>query len=192
MTRTLSSYLRFLWAGLAKRGQTGDLMPSQRFLIARMIAPVPVAYRGQLIELGAGNGAITLCLAARCPAAHILACEINPVLAQDNRDHLAAAGLNRQVEVVCDSAEHLLLDMEKNGLPKADFILSGIPLAPLDRAKTGRLIEIISRRVADDGMYIQFRHSLVDRKNIQACFPNVRTVGALLNFPPAVVYYARK
>ena len=40
-------------AGLAKRVQTGGIVPSQRFLIEKMIAPVPPAYGGQVIELGA-------------------------------------------------------------------------------------------------------------------------------------------
>jgi tRNA1(Val) A37 N6-methylase TrmN6 len=67
-------------------------MPSQRFLIAKMIAPVPETYRGQVIELGAGPGALTLQLAARCPEARILACEINPGLARDHRGNLTEAG----------------------------------------------------------------------------------------------------
>src|SRR5664279_5868596 len=99
MSSTLTTYLNFFWAGLLKHGQTGGIMPSQRFLIARMIAPVPETYRGQVIELGAGTGALTLRLAARCPAARILACEINPTLARDHGRNLAAAGLNGRVEL---------------------------------------------------------------------------------------------
>ena len=41
-------------------------------------------------------------------------------------------------------------------------------------------------------MYIQFQHSLLDRKRIRARFPNTRTAPAFLNFPPAVVYYAQR
>ena len=84
MSNTAATYLHFFWAGLVKHGQTGGIVPSQRFLIAKMIAPVPETYRGQVIELGAGNGALTLRLAARCPEARILACEINPALARDH------------------------------------------------------------------------------------------------------------
>jgi phospholipid N-methyltransferase len=81
MTNSLTTYLHFFRAGLVKHGQTGGIVPSQRFLIAKMIAPVPETYRGQVIELGAGSGALTLGLAARCPETRILACEINPALA---------------------------------------------------------------------------------------------------------------
>ncbi len=191
MTSTFTSYLNFLWAGLRKQGQTGGIVPSQRFLIAKMIAPVPETYRGQIIELGAGTGSLTLRLAARCPEARILACEINPTLARDSRDNLTRSGYKGRVEVVSASAEHLLSQMGRRGMEKPDFIISGIPLGNLGREKAGSLLDAIRRTLGAGGLYIQFQHSLLDRKRIRVRFPNTRTVPAFLNFPPAVVYYAQ-
>jgi phospholipid N-methyltransferase len=192
MTNNLTPYLHFFWAGLVKHGQTGGIVPSQRFLIAKMIAPVPETYRGQIIELGAGNGALTLRLAARCPEARILACEINPTLARDHRCNFAGAGLNRRVELFAGSAEHALSELRKSGVKKPDFIISGIPLGNLGREKALALIDTIHQTLGEGGMYIQFQHSLLDRKKIRTRFPNLRTVTVFLNFPPAVVYYAQR
>src|ERR1017187_4400171 len=128
MSHSATTYLRFFWAGLVKQGQTGGIMPSQRFLIAKMIAPVPQTYRGQVLELGAGNGALTLRLVARCPEARILACEINPTLARDIRGNLAAAGLSGRVELFTGAAADLLSELSKRGAEKPDFIIPGIPL----------------------------------------------------------------
>ena len=192
MTNTFTTYLNFFWAGLLKHGQTGGIVPSQRFLIARMIAPVPEAYRGQIIELGAGTGALTLRLAARCPEARILACELNPTLARDCRDNLARAGCSGRVEVVSTSAEHLLSDMSRRGMEKPDFIISGIPLGNLGGAKARALLDAIRQTLGEGGLYIQFQHSLLDRKKIRARFPKTRTVPVFLNFPPAAVYYAQR
>jgi len=50
----------------------------------------------------------------------------------------------------------------------------------------------IHQTLGEGGMFIQFQHSLLDRKKIRTRFPNLRTVPVLLNFPPAVVYYARR
>ena len=191
MSNTAATYLHFFWAGLVKHGQTGGIVPSQRFLIAKMIAPVPETYRGQVIELGAGSGALTLRLAARCPKARILACEINPTLAHDHRCNLARAGLSGRVELFAGPAADLLSELGKGGVEKPDFIISGIPLGNLGRAKALALIDTIHRTLGEGGMYIQFQHSLLDGKKIRTRFPNVRTVPAFLNFPPAVVYYAR-
>ena len=192
MSNAIASYLHFMCAGLVKLKQTGAIVPSQGFLISKMITPVPRDYAGEVIELGAGNGALTLRLAARCPKARILACEINPALAQVTRQNVRTAGLSERVEVVSDSAEHVLSERVRRGKDKAEYIVSGIPLGNLDRERTGKLLEKISRSLVHHGMYIQFQYSLVDRKKIQARFPRLRTVPVLLNFPPAVVYYAQR
>jgi phosphatidylethanolamine/phosphatidyl-N-methylethanolamine N-methyltransferase len=189
---TLGTTAHFIWAGVFKYGQTGAIVPSQRFLIAKMIAPVPKTYTGQIIELGAGNGALTLRLAERCLGARILACEINPNLARDLRYNLTKAGINGRVEVIADSAEHLLLEMRRSGIAKADYVISGIPIGNLGRKHTLAFIDTINKSLAEHGMYIQFQHSLLDRKKIGASFSNVRTIPVLLNFPPAVIYYAQK
>jgi len=189
---TLGSYWRFLVAGLLQQAQTGALLPSQRFLISRMLAPIPASYNGRIIELGPGNGALTLRLAAKCPAARILACEINPVLARDLDGSLAAAGLNGRVQVMCSSAQRLLGDMVRCGAEAPDFIISGIPLGNLDRERVFNLVERIHGALRKGGLYIQFQYSLIDRKKIKATFARLRTEPVLLNIPPAVVYYAQK
>jgi phospholipid N-methyltransferase len=188
----MNSYLNFLKAGVVKLGQTGSLVPSQRFLIAKMIAPIPKTYRGQILELGAGSGALTMRLAAKCPEAQIRACEINPILAQDCKNNLTRAGHNGRVEVVLASAECLLSEMCRQGVNKPDFIISGIPLGTLGGERARTLLDAIRRTLGEGGMYIQFQHSLLDRKKIRARFPNSRSVPAFLNFPPAFVYYAQR
>ena len=67
-----------------------------------------------------------------------------------------------------------------------------LPLANLRRDLVLALIEAISQALAPGGMYIQFQYSLLDRKKVKAKFSKLTTVPVLLNFPPAVVYYARK
>ena len=192
MSNSIARYLHFFWAGLVKHGQTGGIVPSQMFLIERMIAPVPKRYRGQVIELGAGNGALTLRLAARCPEARIAACEINPTLARDLRSNVAAAELTNRVEVFLGAATNLLSNLLSKMARKSDFVISGIPLGNLGGAKALALVDTIHQTLGENGMYTQFQHSLLDRKNIRTRFPNLRTVPVFLNFPPAVVYYAQK
>ncbi len=189
---SLPSCVRFLWAGLVKHGQTGGLVPSQRFLIAKMIAPVPEHYRGRIIELGAGTGALTVRLGQRCHHARVLACEINPALARMSRARLAAAGIRRRVEVVVDSAEHLLAALPQRGVRKVGYVISGIPLGNMAAERIRILIGAIRRVLAPGGMYIQFQHSLLDRRKIREGFPKLRIGPVWLNFPPAVVYYATR
>jgi phospholipid N-methyltransferase len=192
MSKTLASYWRFLVAGLVYQGQTGAIVPSQRFLIAKMISAIPPTFRGTLLELGPGTGALTLRLAERCPGARILACEINPALAGHLRHRLAIAGLHRRVEVVVGAAQRLLASLSETETQRVPYIISGIPLGNLGREPALELIEGIAGALRGGGMYIQFQHSLLDRQKIRARFSKLRTVPVFLNFPPAVIYYAQK
>jgi phospholipid N-methyltransferase len=65
-------------------------------------------------------------------------------------------------------------------------------LANLPRPQVLGLVKAISQALAPGGMYIQFQYSLIDRKKIKTNFAKLTTVPVLLNFPPAVVYYAQK
>jgi len=185
MSNTLKTHLHFLWAALVKQQQMGAIIPSQKFLINRMIAPVPEDYRGQIIELGAGSGALTQRLAARCRGARILACEINRSLARVNRSNLAAAAIDaNRVEVVADSAENLLPKLCRNSSDKPDFIISGIPLGNLPGEKALAIIEAVKETLRPGGLFIQFQYFLADRRKIRKRFARMRTIPVLLNFPP--------
>jgi phospholipid N-methyltransferase len=155
-----------------------------------MIAPVPTNYRGRIIELGAGTGALTVRLAHRCPKATILACEINPALARDTERRLARGGLRRRVQVMQAPAEELLPDLAGDEAP--EFILSGIPLGSLGRERARNLVRLIHQSLRPGGIYVQFQHSLLDRRGIGRLFSRLRTRPVLWNFPPAVIYYAQK
>ena len=182
----------FLWAGLVRQRQTGGIVPSQRILVDKMIAPIGSDHRGPIVELGAGNGALTCRLAARCPEARILACEINPVLADDARQRLKRAGLAGRARVITGAAERLLSRLARARCLKPDFIVSGIPLGHLSLETASCLLDAIHHALADGGTYIQFQHSLLSRKHIMARFSSLEMAPVVLNFPPAVVYYARK
>ena len=192
MTPPLKTYLNFIWAAVVRPGQVGGIIPSQRILIDKMIAPIPETYDGWIVELGTGSGALTLRLAKQCPQAKILAFEINPTLAQDNRDNLARARVGNRVEVITGPAKHLLLEMGRRGIAKVDYVVSGIPLGSLGKRKVVALLHVVNQVLSEGGLYIQFQHSLLDRRKIKRQFHNIRSVPVLLNFPPAVVYYAKK
>jgi phospholipid N-methyltransferase len=183
---------QFVWAALFRQRQTGGIVPSQRFLIKKMIAPVPTGYRGVLLELGAGIGALTLRLAARCPLARIVAWEINPDLARQARLNLDEAGVGDRVELINGSATDLIPDMKRRGIAPVDFVISGVPLANLGKAKSDGLIESAFEALGRGGMYVQFQHSTHHQEAIKSRFSDLKTVTVLLNIPPAVVYYATK
>ena len=130
-----------------------------------MIAPVPETYAGQIIELGAGNGALTLRLAARCPKARILACEINPRLA---RKHPAQPGPGRHQRPGGSDLRFRRAPALGNG-PREEwksritsfraFLWGTCPASGRPRSSMRS-----AGRLRPGGMYIQFQYSLIDRK----------------------------
>src|SRR5262249_1232271 len=101
-------------------------------------------------------------------------------------------GLSGRVAVISDAAEHLLLRIARAEIKQPEFIISGIPLGNLGRQPVLNLINSIHQALAPGGMYIQFQHSLIDRKKIKTRFSRLRTIPVFLNIPPAFIYYAQK
>ena len=188
----LAGYLHFFWAGLVRHSQTGSFLPSQRFLIDAMIAPVPRHFMGDIVELGTGTAPLTLRLTAKCPKARLHCCEINPVLAHDARQNLAAAGVNGNVHVHTMSAQELLSEIDKRALAKPEFVISGLPLGNLGKKTVLEVLRASRDALASNGVFVQIQHFLVDWKNVQSVFREVRIVPVLRNLPPVFVYYARK
>jgi len=188
----LKSYLDFFWAGLAKYPQTGTVLPSQRFLLERMVAPIPEGFKGRIVELGTGTGCLTLRLAARCPEARIVSCDINPVLAEDARQNLLRAGVNGNVKVLTAPAQELLRQILNGERERPRYVVSALPLGNLGKQTVLSLIDSIKALLPDDGMFIQVQCFMADRKHVRNAFPKMRTEMVLLNVPPAFVYYAPK
>lgn len=189
---SLQLYWRFFCAGLSRHTQTGALLPSQRFLIERMIEPVRPDYKGEIVELGAGTGALTFRLLDRCPQARVLACEINPELALELKARTVAAGLTQRVRISSEPAERLLLRLPSMRATPPEFVFSGIPLGNLVKERATALISVIHQALAASGLYVQFQHSLLDRRKIKVRFAHLCTKFVLMNMPPAFVYFARK
>jgi tRNA1(Val) A37 N6-methylase TrmN6 len=65
-----------------------------------LAAAVPALAGDEVLELGAGSGAGSLCLAARVPGCKIVGVEIDPDLAQLANDNAAANGLGKRARFV--------------------------------------------------------------------------------------------
>jgi tRNA1(Val) A37 N6-methylase TrmN6 len=65
-----------------------------------LAAAVPARTGDEILELGAGSGAGSLCLAARVPGCKILGVEIDPALAQLANENAAANGLSKRARFV--------------------------------------------------------------------------------------------
>lgn len=91
-----------------------------------LLAAAVTTERGAAIELGAGTGAASLCLAWRCPGLSIVALEISAGPAAIARRNVAANGLGARIEVVEADVRRLPPDLGG----RFDAVLLNPPFAP--------------------------------------------------------------
>jgi phosphatidylethanolamine/phosphatidyl-N-methylethanolamine N-methyltransferase len=165
--------------------QTGALIPSSRFLAAKMTSGIDFNQKLHIVELGAGQGIITRHILSQMNRqSRLTSYEINPYLFNE-MDNLNDNRLN----VKMNSVMNLPDSFQKDSL---DFIISGIPLANMEKETKAQLINICYRTLKPGGSFIQFQYSLQDYQSIKQAFDNIRLGFTLLNLPPAFIYYAQK
>lgn len=102
---------RFLNGRIAVR-QTTDGFRSGLDAVM-LAAAVPAGDSGEVLELGAGAGVASLCLAARCSPYRVTGIEIDAALAALANDNAAANGMGARVEFVVADALRLPQDLKR-------------------------------------------------------------------------------
>jgi phosphatidylethanolamine/phosphatidyl-N-methylethanolamine N-methyltransferase len=165
--------------------QTGSVAPSSRFLASKMTQDIDFGQRLKIVELGAGEGSITRHILSEMGSlSSLMSFEINPYL------FLEIAKI--EDERLKPMMESVLRLSSFAGQNSADFIISGIPLANMDKHKKEELLKSCYKVLKPGGIYIQFQYALNDYSLIKGHFDEIQLGFALLNFPPAFIYYAKK
>ncbi|MGH3242152.1 MAG: class I SAM-dependent methyltransferase [Spirillospora sp.] len=174
--------------------RTGAIAPGSARL-ASVAAPVPGG-EPVVVEFGPGTGAITSVIQRRLDGrgTHI-AIDANP--------RLAALVARRWGPVfsVHDDAVNLRAVLERQGVERADLIVSSLPWASFSAGVQDRLLDAVVDGLADGGIFTTYAYAHARvlpsavrfRRRLPMYFEEVRTSPVVWgNFPPAVVYYARR
>ncbi len=133
--------------------------------------------------MGAGDGTLTRRILAKMkPDAVLLCFEINPMFCKLLRE------INdSRLILIEDSAEFLDGYLKQNGLPDADYIISGIPFIALPRDCSYRIVRSAFKGLKVGGSYIQFHYATILKRMYQTIFGNLSIRFIPLNIPPAFV-----
>ena len=182
------STLTFIVQSVCKPRKTGSVVPSSRFLVKKMVAPIDFDNAKILVECGAGNGCITKELLRRMrPDARLLSFELNVKL----YDLVARIEDPRFTPIHADAAT-MGQQLKTYNLPRPDYIVSGLPLASMPHKARVSVLEEIATVLKPGGAFIQFQYSLYSYKHLRGMFEDVDRYFTLLNIPPAVVYVCYK
>jgi phospholipid N-methyltransferase len=160
-----------------------------------MTAGVGIESARCVVELGPGTGAITREIVNRAAAVETFAAvELDAELCAGLREKFPTARFFN------DSAANLAVLLEKDGLPRADIVLSGLPWAHFPERLQSGILESVRAALAPGGTFVTFAYcsgfllpgSYSFRRQLRARFSQVRTSPWILkNIPPAFVYYAK-
>ena len=191
----MSDSFKFFTGFLKSPLSVGSIVPSSRYLSRTLIEGEAFAQAAFVVEVGVGTGAVT------------------QVLLSQIRDRKSYLGLDLEakfiesmtqrfeaVRFVCDSVENLARKLKELQLPRADFVVSGLPWTLLPENLQMRFLCAIQQSMTPQGTMVTFvyAHMLWTPqgrgflKRLQQCFLTVeRSPTVWANVPPAVVFRCR-
>jgi phospholipid N-methyltransferase len=158
-----------------------------------MLKPVKMVPGVVIVELGAGTGIFTKEIIARLPKeSKLVVFENNTALARLLRDELRASVDKGRVVLIEDDAVNFPEHLNRLNIPKAHYVISGLPLANFDHKLRQKLFNAINAGMTDDGVYVQFQYLLASWSHVRKEF-DAKIIGfEVRNLPPAFIYSCRK
>lgn len=167
----------------------GAIAPSSKFLARKMVSQIKLADNLTVVELGPGSGVITREILDRLPlSGKVFAIEINKELSNKLRDTFS----DPRLTILTGNALDIVDLLRENGVARADYILSGLPIGSFSKLNQIELLKKIKQCLSDGGAYVQFHYFLVSLGNIKKVFQKVSLIWEPLNIPPAFIITCRK
>ena len=183
----------FLKAVLSNPLRMGAVLPSSQKLADSMISYARIDDGHIVVELGAGNGALTREIIARHPGNPLFAFEISTRLGGELASRFPSA------KVVLASAEELPLVAPALGLGLIDRIVSGLPWALWSEGRQAAILDGLLPMLAPEARMVTFHYAHsrffgrveITRRLLQQRFFDVSSGEVVwANLPPAFVHVA--
>lgn len=165
-----------------------SLAPSSRYLAQRVVEAVGPANAGLVVELGPGDGVITRRLLRSLPPdGRLLAVERSAGFLPDLRRLR-----DPRLIAVQGDARDLARHLAEFGLPRADAVVSGIPMSLLEPAERRRMLDIVRDVLRAGGRFVAYQVTPQLFRLLQERFRRVEVRFELRNFPPLFVLSCRR
>jgi phospholipid N-methyltransferase len=177
--------LAFIWQYLTKPGTTGAILPSSKYLAAKMVRLVRFKEARVIVEYGPGTGVFTRELIRRRRAETVLLLiERNPDFCQTLRKKFAATP---NLHIIEGTAENIGEHLQAHGFTHANFIISGLPFASLPPEVSAAILANTKKFLHEKGRFITFQYTLFKKKIFAKHFKKLHLQHEWRNIPPAYV-----
>ena len=164
----------------------GSIIPSSRFLIKQLLEPNDKKKAREKDEKRPDNRDITAEILRRMrPDARLVAIEMNG----DFVNFLKKSLVDPRFDVVEASAADVNEILKTLGLPKADYILSGIPLGSMPAVVRGPILQNTREALAAGGSFLVFQFTTRVLPDLNRVFRYVQRKFEPLNILPAHLFF---
>ncbi len=163
----------------------GSIIPSSRFLVDQVLAPVDWERARLLVEYGPGVGTVTAQILKRMHR------EARLVVIETNGDfvrYLRRCLSDPRLHVVHDSAAQVGAVLQRLSLPAADYIISGIPLGSFPDALKAQIVDETRRALAPGGSFLVYQFTARVLPVLERSFGSVQRRFERRNIPPAQLF----
>lgn len=188
--KVMRDKILFFSAFLKYPKEIGSLVPSSRFLRDEVLKNIDFKNARYIVEYGPGTGCITAEILKRARKdVRILCFEVNKKFCSYLRKNIK----DERVAIINDSAENVKMHLKGGGIPKIDYVISGLPFTSLSQDKKYSIIEKTRSILKTNGKFVVFQFFLNDFKRyLNSYFSRISTKFVPLNMPPCLVYVCRK
>ncbi len=165
----------------------GSVIPSSRFLIEKMLAPVDWSRADVFVEYGPGVGTITRPILDRLkPDAKLIAIDTNP----DFCEYLRHEFNDPRLIVANRSATDLGLILNEYGCDGADYVISGLPFSTLPPGVGPAIVKATRTSLKPGGIFLVYQFSPKVADFLRLEFNLIDRGFEPLNVPPAQLFFA--
>ena len=181
----LAETLLFASNFLRHPNMLGSIIPSSRFLVNQVLAPVEWERTRVIVEYGPGVGTFTSEILRRMPErSQLLAIETN----RDFVRHLRRTLPDPRLHVVQDSAAEVQTVLHRLGLPAPRYIISGIPLGSMPESVRADIAMKSRAALEPGGAFLVYQFTARTLPVLERTFGEVRRSVERRNFPPAQLF----
>ena len=180
---------QFLRGFLKHPVMVGSVIPSSRILIQKMLKPVDWANTRLFVEYGPGVGTFTRPILDQLgPDAMLVTIDTNADFTRFLRESID----DERLVPVTGSAADVEKILADRGLPKADYVLSGLPFSTLPPGVGEAIAGATSQVVRPGGAFLVYQFSPKVLDFIKPHFDKIDRGFEWINVPPATLFWAWK
>ena len=167
----------------------GSIIPSSRFTIAKMLAPVNWDECRLFVEYGPGVGTFCRPVLNRLRRdGQLIVIDTNPMFI----DYLNATITDSRFKAVLGSAADVEAIVAAHGHDHADYVLSGLPFSTLPDGVGPAIAAATHRVLRTGGAFLVYQFTSRARDFMARNFTRIDPGFELLNVPPCFMYWGWK